>query len=358
MQGQRIVTDKQFVHPLFEHIVDLYITAQRFTDSDLGVGGVYKALMPLFNCLCVGAGKQVSYSSVDSPIALTRYMVPILIDKQNCVTVCFSGGKDSTALAMKLKEEGKNVYLYFLKGINKSYPDEYKRAEKVASILGLPLYIDEIKLSGKSAFKENPMKNQVVATFALNYAIQHNLGCHIAFGDFTDDTADKAAWDRNWSDTVEMWDAYRSVISSIIPGFQLLTPFKNYTETLAIVSKNQEILENVQGCLAPMRFREHWREQNTKKYGNVLLPNRCGSCWKCCVEYIYLVGQLKGFQIERLGLEDKGYFITHCLRILKSRLSTEHPYIKEVKATKDLHEIYLPGCYIPDLVQCIVYDSL
>ena len=227
--------------------------------------------------------------------------------------VCFSGGKDSTALAMRLKEEGKTVCLYFLKGINKSYPDEYKRAEKVASILGLPLYIDEIKLSGKSAFKENPMKNQVVATFALNYCLSRGLGTTIVFGDFTEDTADKAAWDRNWSDTVEMWDAYRTVIQSIIPGFQLLTPFKNYTETLAIVSKNREILENVQGCLAPMRFREHWREQNIKKYGNVLLPNRCGSCWKCCVEYIYLVDHVADYA----GLTPSGDFYLHCLGILK-----------------------------------------
>ena len=86
-------------------------------------------------------------------------------------------------------------------------------------MLNLPLFIDEVHLSGKNMFKENPVKNQVIATLALNYALKYNLSASIAFGDFSKDTVDKAAFDRNWSDTIEMWNAYQEVIQSVFSGF-------------------------------------------------------------------------------------------------------------------------------------------
>ena len=101
--------------------------------------------------------------------------------------VAFSGGKDSVATAIKLKDDGRDVRLFYVSGINKAYPDEMTHAIQIAEQLDLPLHVAYVKQHGKTVFKESPVKNQIIASMALDYAINNNLGCSIAFGDFTSD---------------------------------------------------------------------------------------------------------------------------------------------------------------------------
>ena len=85
----------------------------------------------------------------------------------NAVILAFSGGKDSIASAIKYKNEGYNVFLYHLKHINRSLSDEFIMAQESAKLLDMPLYIDEVTMSGNNIWMEHPMKNMIIANGAI-----------------------------------------------------------------------------------------------------------------------------------------------------------------------------------------------
>lgn len=239
------------------------------------------------------------------------------IERTNTVVVAFSGGKDSVSTALKLKGQGKDVRLFYVSGINKSYPDEMKHAKEISSALGLPLHIEYVSQVGKTSFKENPIKNQVIASMALDYALDNNLGCSIAFGDFTSDNISNSQFMESWSDTQEMWNAWVEYVRTYVPNVELIIPFTSYNETLDIISDNKKLLNMVCGCILPYRFRRKTKENNESKYGIKLLNNRCGSCWKCCTEYIFLAE--KG--VVHLDIP----FYIHCLDFLVGKLESVRP---------------------------------
>ena len=251
------------------------------------------------------------------------------VEPNNKIMLLFSGGKDSTAMAMKFKEQGYDVYLYFLQGINLSYLDELERAKDVANKLNLPLIVDYIKVSGKGDFLENPTKNQLILTFAINRGIEHGIYKY-SYGGFKEDTIEQSAFDRNFSDSIELFQWYSEGIKEIFKDFEVITPFNNEVETLIKMGNHKEYWNLYQSCLTPFRYREHLKKTNENKYKINLLENRCGSCWKCCMEYIVWAD---------LGIiEYNKDFYKHCLDIFQNKLKEERPY---AKPTKNLEEIYM-----------------
>lgn len=244
------------------------------------------------------------------------------------IIVCFSGGKDSTATAIKMKEMGWNVYLFYVKGINKSYPDEYTRAQTIAKYLNMPLCVIEVRQSGKTSFKDNPVKNQFIASLALDYAITNNIGVDVAFGDFTSDNIKNSCFNEDWSDCQEMWNKYIEYVRQWIPNANIHIPFKTYLETMDIIGNDEKLLNMVQGCVLPHRFRAMTKRMNEKKYGIKLLENRCGSCWKCCMEYIYYAES----NIVKYDVD----FYKHCLDVLVKKAK----YLKPNINNTSLHAVY------------------
>ena len=257
-----------------------------FSDGNPSACETFRPCMkPLVDELLLGCEKQVRYGDAAFQQELFDERK---IQDSNCAIVCFSGGKDSVATAMKCREMGYDVKLYHVHGINHSYPDEAGRAKEIADYLGLPLHIENVKLQGKAQWQENPVKNQMICTMALDWADRNGYGHRIAFGDFRNDHRERAIFGTNWTDTVEMWDAYSEYIRNDYPDFEVLILFNNYFQTMDAVAKDRKLLEMVQGCIAPMRYRDYWRSQKVAKYGeDVILPHRCGSCWKCCREYVH-----------------------------------------------------------------------
>ena len=83
-------------------------------------------------------------------VAYTDTPYPPLNALQNkSIILCFSGGKDSIAAAIKYKELGYDVHLYHLKHINPSFADEWECAQRSADLLGMPIFFDDI------GFKDN-----------------------------------------------------------------------------------------------------------------------------------------------------------------------------------------------------------
>lgn len=249
------------------------------------------------------------------------------------IIIAFSGGKDSTALALHYKQLNYDIILYHLHGINKVYSNENKVARSVANYLQLPYVEETIKLEGNHSYLEHPLKNQIIACFMINYLITHKLfNYELGYGDFLQDNINNSKIDRNWSDTIEMWEAFKiSYLNDI--GLKLNIIFNTYIDSLNLLSKNLQLLELTQSCLSPYRFLNNLHNINEKKYNIKLFNHRCGSCWKCCVEYIYLA--------DKKIIPKNNEFYKHSFQILQKKYYSEKININKQATSKEIYEAFL-----------------
>jgi len=229
------------------------------------------------------------------------------LESNNKVVVCVSGGKDSTATALHYKELGYDVYLFHLIGINKCYPDEYKSVENIANYLSLPIRFERIKLTGNHMYIEHPLKNYIIMNAAINYAKEIET-CNIAMGDFNTAYLEDNKFEVCGGDTVEMWNIYRDIVKDTIPNFNLMTPIENVNESMNAFKSDKELLKLSQSCIGTFRFREYKGNLIREKFKYDLMPHRCGSCWKCALEYIYYT--------DSDVLEFNEMYYKYCLTIL------------------------------------------
>ena len=267
----------------------------------------FKPLIDLFN--------KHSKSSYNVNYKRTEYkhIVPkkSKLTNNGRIILCYSGGKDSTATAIRLKNEGWDIILYHLRGINQTYKDEYKTAEKVAELLNIPIIIENISLKGKHDWTEHPMKNMIVANHAIQWGIDNDFTTNICFGNFTTSSLYSDSFEICGGDCREMWEVYEGIIQQIIPKFHMHFVLSSFQDTVDIIRQNKELLPFVQSCIGPYRYREYLHTKNENRYGVKLLPHRCGSCWKCCLEYCMF--------------EDNpnNEFYNHCIDILSKTLKQE-----------------------------------
>lgn len=206
------------------------------------------------------------------------------------MVVCCSGGKDSVATAQYYKNRGYTVVLYHMKGINPAYYDEHKAVKNIANYLDIPYYIDEIKLKGKHQYVEHPMKNMLIANGAIQFCLDNNMPVNIAFGNYNSSKLEDMDFEIDGGDSRDMWDIYEHIVSQEIPHFKIHTPLESVKDTYELfVNGNINLLPKCVSCMSPYRFRKHWKERTEKKYNIQLMENRCGCCWKCCMEYMVLV---------------------------------------------------------------------
>lgn len=202
--------------------------------------------------------------------------------------VCFSGGKDSIATALHYKEAGYTVCLYHMHNINPPLFDEQIQAEKLAEYLDMPIFIEDVILKGRHDYIEHPMKNMIIANGALNYGIREGITTNIAFGNYITSSLKQDNFNFCGGDDIEMWQAYEKIIDKVIPKFKMHMCLQHLGETLEIVCNNKELLELSISCLCRASMRKYWHNWVYNKY-NIRLPeHRCGRCYKCCIEYIYM----------------------------------------------------------------------
>lgn len=269
----------------------------------------------------------------DRNFNLTYSGLPIQIqtEPQNkAIMCCISGGKDSLGTVLYYRNLGYNIRLYTVKGINKGYPDEYKATIELAKQLNLPLVIDEIKLSGKKFFMEHPLKNQVIASMALAYCLENHIAPQVSFGDYYGHHNEANLFGINWTDNYGLWVHFNKYIKPFISSAEVFIPLEQEEQSLELLTENFNLVPYYQSCMMSLRYKGRLRQGNQEKYHIELLPNRCGSCRKCCLEYIYFC--------------DKGKFAynadyyKHCLEILKKKWSE---FTKSDRKFKDLREVYI-----------------
>lgn len=312
-------------YPFVQEMLNLW---NIFVDDEVELNAeqveLHKSSCSIVKSMESGLGENFEFSYTDNP-------TPIRSEKNDkFVLCCVSGGKDSLATVLHYLENGYDVHLYTLRGINRGYPEEYKSALKWADALNLPIYVDNIKISGKKYWIEHPLKNQLIATFAIAYCLDNAFPTRVSFGDYQDETADKSNFGVNWTDNINLWEAYNEFIKGFVDA-EVEIPLEREWDGLELINSNAYLLPMIQSCLMTVRDRESLRQKNQKKYHVKILPNRCGSCYKCCLEYIYFCDHHK--------LEYNEDFYRHCLEILKEKYA-DYTGPTMVKRFKNLREVY------------------
>ena len=279
---QRVERVNPNVSPIMDDIDRLYAFLSEKQNNEL-ISPIYDAsfssLIDVFNAYgdyyWDVKYKNILYDSLD-------------VLKTNNLVLAFSGGKDSIAAALRYKERGYNVFLYHMRHINPSFADEWKSAKESAELLGLPIFFDDIRFKGHHMYMEHPMKNMIIANGALSYGVREGIGTRIAFGNYTTSFLEDNVFDRCAGDCVDMWEAYNKIIRCIISDFSIEIVLDNMGDTLNILADSRELLNTSLSCLCRHSLRDYRRAWVKDKFGVELFQKRCGSCYKCCVEYIYM----------------------------------------------------------------------
>ena len=317
MQTVKHATGYENLSPLFDDLERLYADLSDYKKKRVGLftqsyDQCFSSLVNAFTKYTERDFSHITFKQKNyEPIPLDSY------DPKNII-ICYSGGKDSFATIRHYQKLGYKVYAYHIKGLNKTYYDEWEVAEQMAKKLGVPLYIDSVSYSGEHCWTEHPMKNMLMATMALSWGIKQGIGIKIACGTFRTAHLEDVAFEVCGGDCIEMWDMYEKIVDRVIPGFHMYIPNTNYQTAYNVLKKEPENLANTISCVTPNRFRALFRKRTMFKYGIELLPYRCGCCWKCAVEYIWFCDH------NILGY-DKEYYM-HCVEVLMNTVWKETGY--------------------------------
>lgn len=293
-----------------------------------------KSLIELFNTYWYET-YEVDYADISYDRLQTNYNKNMILS--------FSGGKDSIASAIKWRDEGYNVYLYHMKKINRSFSDEWESAQKCAELLDMPIFFDEISYSGKHMWMEHPMKNMIIANGALSYGIREGISTNIAFGNYTTSVLVDNPFDRCAGDCMDMWENYERIIQRVLPDFKIHCNLSNMNETLDIVSKHKDLYENSHSCLCRHSLRPYRNNWVKEKFGIVLPRLRCGSCYKCAVEYIYMADH------DKMPFNEVYY--KYCLNQLLKVMINENVYPRNVYGIWEHFMLY-------DIKESKIYDQM
>lgn len=284
---QTITREQSNIHPIFNQFDRLYAELSEHTNEKKLIPSVYS---DIFNPL-IELFKDNGYKgeiSTENTHWNTLECVNLLRKHKKAIIVCFSGGKDSIATVEHFLKMGYKVYLYHMRHINPPLHDEWIQAQKLAEHWNIPIFIDTVKLSGKHDYVEHPMKNYMIANGALQYGIRERITTNIAFGNYRTSSLEFDNFEFCGGDDIEMWNIYNDIISAVIPGFEMNIVLDNLAETLETVCHDKDLLDMSVSCLGRASLRQHWHDWVKTRF-NISLPTyRCGRCYKCCIEYIYM----------------------------------------------------------------------
>lgn len=230
------------------------------------------------------------------------------LEPNNKVMVAFSGGKDSLAVTIKLIQEGKDVYPFFLRGINKSYTTEEAKFHHLTGKLGLEskAIVRQVKQNGNSDFYENPFKNGVIITQMVEAGQVEGIS-EFVLGNQLEDNLANCEVLYELSDSIEFFE----IMQKMLPFVKIRTLLKNDADSFETVYNfNPQLLNEIGSCIMPVFRRPNIKKANEAKFG--ISGDGCGSCYKCSMEFL--------FKSSKGLLPPNPAYEKHCKNILKKKL--------------------------------------
>ena len=152
----------------------------------------------------------------------------------------------------------------------------------------------------------------MICSLCLAYCIENNIEPNIAFGDYRISKCEERHFGYNWTDWYDLWIEFDTFLKKYVPSLNILIPFYHQNEAVELIVKDKNLIPLYQSCMLSLGYRTSLHNTNVKKYNIDLLPNRCGSCRKCCVEYIDLA--------DRKILPYNKDFYKHFLQLAKIKV--------------------------------------
>lgn len=227
----------------------------------------------------------------------------IKADKSNKnIYVGFSGGKDSVASALLLKEHTRyNPVLVHINKINRSYYSEDKIAKEFATAFDFDYLEVDFKWQGVIEHPDHPIKNHLILAYMIHLGANEGAYMyHVAdyVTSLVYDEQDEPA-ETSCSDIYAFFLEFeKAVKADYYSDFSLVWFWKNQCQAHSyLFLYHRGVLNYVQSCLCPDIFRTTKKNRITKLYPDAHIPkNSCLTCYKCAIEYILLY---------RLGLVPK-----------------------------------------------------
>lgn len=228
---------------------------------------------------------------------------PIKADKSNNdVYVGFSGGKDSAASALLLKEHTRyNPVLVHLNKINRSYYSEDKLAENFANNLEFDYLGVDFTWKGKIELPDHPIKNHLILAYMIHLGMAKGVfRYHVA--DYVTSLVYEEQDEPGINCCSDVYAFFlefeKAVRADFYPEFSLVWIWKNQCQAHSYLFLfHRYVLNYVQSCLCPDIFRKTKKDRIARLYPDAHIPkNSCLTCYKCAIEYILLY---------RLGLVPK-----------------------------------------------------
>lgn len=236
----------------------------------------------------------------------------ITLNNNNKIMLAFSGGLDSVYECLRLQELGYNVILMHFKNLNRNMPKETEFAEMFASYVNVPIIVVDVT-QPKQFYVDNAVKNQTILAYMIDYGIKHDIQNYSTGNNFADQPLTDGTIGQTITDSTEVFEYFFNGIRNYINNINFIGVEDNvtkYKELEYILRKDPTILKYVYSCVNPHRFNNMLNQTNRKKYNVPLMDGRCGSCYKCCMEFILL---------SELGYYDKEQYkeyIEHCWDII------------------------------------------
>ena len=220
------------------------------------------------------------------------------MQKSSRVLIGLSGGLDSVYHAARLQEQGYEVVGVHIKGLNRNSSSfEYNSVKRIARLLGLQVHVVTFN-TPRQEFADNPFKNQLVLSIMLDIGVSEGIYRYALGSDYCTPLSESTAG-FTITDAAEVNQMYWQGVQEHFPQAELIFidgDTKKAERLCYLWNKDRRLVDAVSSCIAPMRYRRHLHQQNAVKYDISLLSDRCGSCYKCCMEYLLLVhtGQING----------------------------------------------------------------
>lgn len=256
-----------------------------------------------------------------NPKVIERTISPLTYPthKPKRVALSFSGGKDSLAAAILLKNQGYAITAIHIQGLNRAYPHEVEYSRKLSEGLGIPFLVFSARVTGRSDFVANPVRNFLILAAMVEWGLPKGI-TEFAFG-CDDHIGLTVNPNYNMSDGLELFDRLSSFYKRYIPEFKSHFPVRDGTHSYWTIHKfRPDLWGKFESCMMPLYRRPLVRRANLAK-GIKLEGIRCGSCKKCSYEYLHGV---------LLGVDDfnQSYF-DRCVESLRKNAKSNDPSQEE-----------------------------